>query len=117
MTALFRGACLSRAAERGRREEAQSMYVKAAQLDPTLAPAHHNLGSILRELGKPEQALAKIVEGKMTAFFKDWVLINQPFVKDDSKSIGELVDEVAAKVGEKIAIRRFARFELGEEVD
>jgi elongation factor Ts len=70
-----------------------------------------------REQGKPEQALPKIVEGKVNAFYKDWVLLDQPFVKDDSKSIGELVDETAAKVGEKIAIRRYARFELGEEVD
>ena len=70
-----------------------------------------------REQGKPEQALAKIVEGKETAFYKDWVLLDQPFVKDDSKSVGELVDEVAAKVGEKIAIRRYSRYELGEDVD
>ena len=70
-----------------------------------------------REQGKPEQALAKIVEGKVAAFYKDWVLLDQPFVKDDSKSIGELVDEVGAKIQEKIAIRRFARYELGEEAD
>jgi elongation factor Ts len=70
-----------------------------------------------REQGRPEQALAKIVEGKLGAFFKDWVLLDQPFVKDDSKSVAELVDEVSAKVGEKVAVRRFARFELGEETD
>ena len=70
-----------------------------------------------KEQGKPEQALPKIVEGKVIAFFKDWVLLDQPFVKDDSKSIGDLVDETAAKVGEKIAIRRYSRFELGEEVE
>jgi len=69
-----------------------------------------------REQGKPEQALAKIVEGKVNAFHKDWVLMDQPFVKDDSKSVGELVDEVAAKVGEKVAVRRYARFELGEDL-
>ena len=69
-----------------------------------------------REQGKPEQALAKIVEGKLKAFYKDNVLADQPFVKDDSKSIAELVDEVAAKVGEKVAVRRFARYELGEEL-
>jgi elongation factor Ts len=70
-----------------------------------------------REQGKPEQALPKIVDGKVNAFYKDWVLLDQPFVKDDSKSIGDLLDEVNAKVGEKIAIRRYARFELGEEVE
>jgi elongation factor Ts len=70
-----------------------------------------------REQGKPEEALPKIVEGKVSAFYKDWVLLDQPYVKDDSKTIGELVDEVGAKVKEKVAIRRFARFELGEEVE
>jgi elongation factor Ts len=70
-----------------------------------------------RQQGKPEQALAKIVEGKVAAFSKDNVLLEQPFVKDDSKTIGQLTDEVSAKVGEKIAVRRFARFELGEELD
>jgi elongation factor Ts len=70
-----------------------------------------------REQGRPEQALPKIVEGKLGAFLKDWVLLEQPFVKDDSKSVGELVDEVSAKVGERVAVRRFARFELGEETD
>ena len=74
-------------------------------------------GAWAREQGKPEQALPKIVDGKVTAFYKDWVLLDQPFVKEDSKSVGDLVDEVAAKVGEKIAVRRFARFELGEELD
>jgi elongation factor Ts len=69
-----------------------------------------------RQEGKPEQALAKIVEGKLNAFYKDNVLADQPFVKDDSKSIGQLTDEMSAKVGEKIAVRRFARFELGEEI-
>ena len=69
-----------------------------------------------REQGRPEQALAKIVEGKLHAFYKDNVLADQPFVKDDSKTIAELVDEVAAKVGEKVAIRRFDRYELGEEL-
>jgi elongation factor Ts len=70
-----------------------------------------------REQGKPEQALPKIVEGKLNAFYKDNVLLEQPFVKDDSTRIGQLVDETSAKVGEKIAIRRFARYELGEELD
>ena len=70
-----------------------------------------------REQGKSENVLERIVEGKLGAFYKDTVLLDQPFVKDDSKSVGELADEVAAKVGEKIAIRRFARFALGEELD
>jgi elongation factor Ts len=68
-----------------------------------------------REQGKPEGVLDRIVEGKLMAFYKDTVLLDQPFVRDDARTVGELAEEVSAKVGEKVAIRRFARFELGEE--
>jgi elongation factor Ts len=68
-----------------------------------------------KETGKPEHVLANIVEGKMKSFFEQTVLLEQKFVKDDSKTIQELLDEVAAKVGEKVAVRRFVRFRLGEE--
>ena len=69
-----------------------------------------------KESGKPEKVLPKIVEGKLEAFFKENVLLDQPYVRDDSRSVGTLVDEVSAKVGEKIAVRRFVRFKLGEEL-
>ncbi|MEX0754252.1 MAG: translation elongation factor Ts [Actinomycetota bacterium] len=69
------------------------------------------------ESGKPENVIPKIVEGKLNAFYKDWVLTDQPFVKDDKLSVQQLVDETAAKLGEKVAVRRFVRYKLGEEVD
>jgi elongation factor Ts len=69
------------------------------------------------EQGKPDNVIERIVEGKLTAFYRDTVLMDQAFVKDDSKSIGDLADEVSAKVGEKVAIRRFVRYELGEELE
>ena len=59
----------------------------------------------------------RIVEGKLKAFYKDSVLLEQPFVKDDSKTIQQLLDEVAAKVGEKVAVRRFVRYKLGESTE
>jgi elongation factor Ts len=68
-----------------------------------------------RELGKPDNVVANIVEGKMKAFYEQTVLLDQPFVKDDSKTIQQLLDEVGAKVGEKVAVRRFTRYKLGEE--
>jgi elongation factor Ts len=68
-----------------------------------------------RELGKPDNVIPNIVEGKMKAFFEQTVLLDQPFVKDDSKTIQDLLDEVGVKVREKVAIRRFARYRLGEE--
>jgi elongation factor Ts len=67
-----------------------------------------------RESGKPDPVIEKIVEGKLAAFVRELVLLEQPFVKDDSKTIQQLLDEVSAKVGEKVAVRRFVRYKLGE---
>jgi len=69
------------------------------------------------EAGKPENVIARIVEGKTDAHLADIVLLEQPFVKDDSKTVQQLLDEISAKVGERIAVRRFARFKLGEAGD
>jgi elongation factor Ts len=68
-----------------------------------------------REQGKPDDVIERIVQGKLEAFYKESCLLDQPFVKDDTKTVGELVSEVSAKVGEKVEVRRFARFRLGEE--
>ena len=70
-----------------------------------------------RESGKPDHVVPKIVEGKIEAFLKDNVLLDQPFVKDDSKTIQQYLDEVSAKTGEKVQVKRFARFKLGEEAE
>lgn len=70
-----------------------------------------------KEMGKPENVVPNIVEGKLKAFYEDTVLLEQKFVKDDSKTIQEMLDEVSAKVNEKVAVRRFVRYKLGEEVD
>lgn len=65
------------------------------------------------ESGKPEQVRPKIVEGKLRKFYEEHVLMQQAFVKDDSKRIEDLVKEVSGKVGENIVVRRFVRYELG----
>ncbi len=62
---------------------------------------------------KPEAVKAKIVEGKLRKFFAEQVLLEQPFVKDDKVTVGELVKALSGKTGEKVEVRRFARFELG----
>jgi elongation factor Ts len=62
---------------------------------------------------KPEAVKAKIVEGKLRKFFEEQVLLEQPFVKDDTVTVGELVKALSGKTGEKVEVRRFARFELG----
>ncbi len=64
--------------------------------------------------GKPEKIVDKIVEGRLKKFFDENCLLNQPFIKDDSKTVETLVKEMIAKIGENISIRRFVRFEMGE---
>jgi elongation factor Ts len=64
--------------------------------------------------GKPEKVVPKIVEGKIAKWKKENCLVDQAFVKNSDKSIAQIVAELTAKTGEKITIRRFARFEVGE---
>jgi elongation factor Ts len=70
-----------------------------------------------KEQGKPENVIPRIVEGKIEAYFKEHSLLDQPYVKDDSKTVQQLLDETSARVGEKIAVRRFVRYRLGEDGD
>ncbi len=68
-----------------------------------------------RESGKPENILEKMVEGKMRKFFEEVVLLEQKYVKDPDKTVQDYLNELTAKIGEKIIIRRFARYQLGGE--
>lgn len=67
------------------------------------------------ETGKPEKMLDKIIEGKLNKFYKDSCLMNQAYVRDPDKTISDYLNEVVAKTGEKITIKRFARFQVGAE--
>jgi elongation factor Ts len=69
--------------------------------------------SQVAEQKKPENIRAKIVDGMMRKFYEERVLLEQKFVKDDKRTVGELVKELSGKTGEKVEVRRFARFELG----
>jgi elongation factor Ts len=62
---------------------------------------------------KPDAVKEKIVEGKLKKFYQENVLLEQPFVKDDKQTVGDLVKALSGKTGEKVEVRRFARFELG----
>lgn len=66
------------------------------------------------EDGKPENIAEKIAQGKVDKYFQSQCLLEQPFIKDDSRTIEELVKEMIAKVGENIRIKRFARFDLAD---
>jgi elongation factor Ts len=64
--------------------------------------------------GKPAEIAQKIVEGKVRKFKEESALLSQSFVKDPSKTVGDLLNEKIAKIGEKLEIKRFCRFEIGE---
>ncbi len=66
------------------------------------------------EMGKPENVVPKIVEGKLNKFYKDNCLLNQPYVKNPDLSVEDLLNELIAKIGENISVRRFVRFQTGE---
>ncbi|GBC59296.1 elongation factor Ts [Desulfonema ishimotonii] len=66
------------------------------------------------EMGKPEQVVDKIVQGKLDKFIKDSCLMNQGYVKNPEMSVTDYLNEMIAKTGENITIRRFARFQLGD---
>ncbi len=65
--------------------------------------------------GKPENVVDKIVDGKLEKFFADVVLLEQPYVRDPDHTVGQLVQDAVAKIGENIQVRRFVRFVLGEQ--
>ena len=70
-----------------------------------------------KNANKPDQILAKITEGQVTKFLKEICLLDQAFVKNPDKTIEQLQQELIAKIGENIKIRRFVRFELGEGLE
>lgn len=72
--------------------------------------------SQLREEKKPEKIWDKIIEGKLNKYYEDICLVEQKFVKNQDITVGTLVSNMIAKTGENIIIRRFARFQLGEEL-
>ncbi len=75
---------------------------------------------ILREQalneGKPEAIVERMVEGRVKKFYENYCLMNQPYIRDDSKTIGDLLNELIAKTGERVVVRRFARYQVGEEL-
>lgn len=66
------------------------------------------------EMGKPENMVDKIVEGKLKKFYKENCLMHQPYVRDPNITVSDLLNDIIAKIGENIKIRRFVRYQLGE---
>ncbi|MGD9562562.1 MAG: translation elongation factor Ts [Pyrinomonadaceae bacterium] len=91
--------------------------VPAAELDKEREILMEQLKNDPKNANKPEDVLNKIIEGRLNKFYEDNVLIDQPFVKDPSKTIGELVTEKIASIKENITIRRFTRYKMGEGIE
>ncbi len=70
-----------------------------------------------KNANKPEDVLNKIIEGRLNKFYEESVLLDQPFVKDPSKTVGELVAEKIGSIKENITIRRFTRYKMGEGIE
>jgi elongation factor Ts len=70
-----------------------------------------------KNASKPEDVLNKIIEGRLNKFFEENVLLDQPFVKDPAKTIGDLVREKIASIKENISVRRFTRYKMGEGIE
>ena len=66
--------------------------------------------------GKPAAAIDKIIEGKLAKFYEDACLLEQPFIKDTSMKIRDILTSMVAKIGENILVRRFVRFQVGEDL-
>jgi elongation factor Ts len=69
----------------------------------------------VRASGKPENLISKIVDGKVESYYKEVVLLSQPWIREPKKTIADLIRETSAKLGENVIVRRFARFQLGAE--
>lgn len=91
--------------------------VPAADLEKEREILREQLKNDPKNAGKSEDVLTKIIEGRLNKFYEDNVLIDQPFVKDPSKTVGELVAEKIGTIKENISIRRFTRYKMGEGIE
>jgi len=95
---------------------ARPLYVRREDV-PVDAIEHEKeiLNAQMADSGKPASVVEKIIEGRLSKFFSDVCLMEQPFIKDPKIPVGDLVRAVIAKLGENVVVRRFARFRVGEE--
>ena len=97
---------------------ANPKYVREEEVDPAeLEKEKEILRAQAINEGKPEKIIEKMVEGRVKKFYEDVCLLNQPFVKNSEQTIKDVLTEATLKIGEKISIRRFVRYELGEGLE
>jgi elongation factor Ts len=97
---------------------ADPRFVRREEVTPDVLESER---AIFREQalasGKPEKVVERIVEGKIEKYFSEFVLLEQPFVKDPDHTVGQLIAEKVGKIGENIQVRRFSRYKLGEGIE
>jgi elongation factor Ts len=90
-------------------------YLRKEDVDPEVLDREREIyREKARASGKPANVIDKIVEGQLSKFYADFCVYEQPFVKDDSITVGQLIADRIVKTGENISLRRFARYKLGE---
>ncbi|MBQ7408801.1 MAG: translation elongation factor Ts [Clostridia bacterium] len=97
---------------------AKPEYLNSSEVPASVIEHEKNiLRAQAKEEGKPEHIIERMVEGRIKSFYEENCLLNQKFVKDTSKTIEQLVIEATATIGEKISVRRFTRYEMGEGLE
>jgi elongation factor Ts len=91
--------------------------VSAAEIEKEREIAHSQAMADPKNANKPANIIEKMIEGRLSKFMTEVVLLEQPFVKDQSITIGELVSKLTAETGEKVSIRRFTRYKMGEGLE
>ncbi len=85
-------------------EKEREIALEQARLDPKIAD-------------KPQQVLDKIVEGRLSKFYQETCLMEQPYIKDQNITVGALIAQMVSKTGEKVRVRRFTRYKMGEGLE
>jgi elongation factor Ts len=97
---------------------ASPRYVRPEEVSQAVLDAERSIYRVqASESGKPAPVVEKIVDGKIEKFLSDVCLLQQPFIKEPQRTVGQLITDAIAQLGENIVVRRFARFQLGETVD
>ena len=97
---------------------AKPLYVSSSEVPASALDAEKEiLTAQARNEGKPENVIERMVEGRVKKYYKDVCLLDQDFVKDSSKTISQVINEAVLTIGEKISVRRFTRYEMGEGLE
>ena len=90
------------------------LCVSPEELDPAFVEKEKEIAKEqLAKSGKPANVLEKIIAGKLEKLYSEVCLLRQPYIKDDKRAVQDILNDIIAKTGEKIVIKRFARFKVG----